>query len=159
MASSTTRRDFLSAGLMIPLAGAGSSMGLFNSASDSTAKTPATPVKPSYRTLGRTGLKVTTVGMGCMITSDPSVIERALDAGINHFDTARGYQHGNNERMVGAALGKRRKNIVLSTKTEAHDKKGALEQLEHQPARAQHRLHRHLVPPRHERTRDRPPTT
>jgi hypothetical protein len=130
MASSTSRRDFLSAGLMIPLAGAGSSMGLFNSAAESTAKTPATPVKPSYRTLGRTGLKVTTVGMGCMITSDPSVIERALDAGINHFDTARGYQHGNNERMVGAALGKRRKNIVLSTKTEARDKKGALEQLE-----------------------------
>ena len=130
MASSTTRRDFLSAGIMLPLAGAGSSMGLFKPAADSTAKTSATPVTPSYRTLGRTGLKVTTVGMGCMITSDPSVIERALDAGINYFDTARSYQHGNNERMVGAALGARRKNVVLSTKTEARDKQGALEQLD-----------------------------
>ena len=105
-------------------------MGLFHPAADSTAKTTADAVKPSYRTLGRTGLKVTTVGMGCMITSDPSVVERALDAGINYFDTARGYQHGNNERMVGAALGTRRKQVVLSTKTEARDKQGALEQLD-----------------------------
>lgn len=130
MASSTTRRDFLSAGIMLPLAGAGSSMGIFKPAADSTATTSAAPVTPTYRTLGRTGLKVTTVGMGCMITSDPSVIERALDAGINYFDTARSYQHGNNERMVGAALGARRKDVVLATKTEAHDKKGALEQLD-----------------------------
>jgi hypothetical protein len=35
-----------------------------------------------------------------MITSDPSVIAKAVDLGINYFDTARSYQHGNNERMV-----------------------------------------------------------
>ena len=58
----------------------------------------------SYRILGKTGLKVTTVGFGAMITSDPSVITRALDMGITYFDTARGYQNGNCERMVGAAL-------------------------------------------------------
>jgi hypothetical protein len=84
----------------------------------------------SYRTLGRTGLKVTTVGFGCMITSDASVITRAADLGINYFDTARGYQHGNNERMVGAALGVRRKQVVLSTKTNAPDKAGMLQQLD-----------------------------
>ena len=60
-------------------------------------------VTPSYRVLGKTGLKVTSVGFGCMITSDPSVIARALDMGITYFDTARGYQQGNNERMVGGA--------------------------------------------------------
>ena len=63
-----------------------------------------------YRVLGKTGLKVTTVGFGCMITSDGSVIERAADMGITYFDTARVYQNGNNERMVGAALKNRRKN-------------------------------------------------
>lgn len=130
MALNTSRRDFLSAGLLVPLAGAGAGLGLFNPPTESSAKSSAAAVKPRYRTLGRTGLKVTTVGMGCMITSDPSVIERALDAGINYFDTARGYQHGNNERMVGAALGARRKQIVLSTKTEAHDKDGAMRHLE-----------------------------
>ncbi|HEX8712868.1 MAG TPA: aldo/keto reductase [Terracidiphilus sp.] len=127
MAHNTSRRDFLSAGLLVPFAGAGAGMGLFNPSSETPAKSP---VKPRYRTLGRTGLKVTTVGMGCMITSDPSVVERALDAGINYFDTARSYQHGNNERMVGAALGARRRNIVLSTKTEARDKEGAMRHLE-----------------------------
>ena len=130
MAFNTSRRDFLSAGLAVPLAGAGSSLGLFKPPADKTGKAPASPAKPAYRTLGRTGLKVTTVGMGCMITSDPSVVVRALDSGINHFDTARGYQHGNNERMVGTALGPRRKQVVLSTKTEARNRDGALRQLD-----------------------------
>lgn len=130
MTFSSSRRDFLSAGLMVPLAGASSGMGLFKGAADIAGKSSNSQVKPTYRTLGRTGLKVTTVGMGCMITSDPSVIARALDSGINYFDTARSYQHGNNERMVGAALGAKRKQVVLSTKTEAHDKDGAQRQLE-----------------------------
>ncbi len=65
-----------------------------------------------------------------MITSDPSVITRAADLGINYFDTARGYQHGNNERMVGAALGAKRKQIVLSTKSPAGDKASLLKDLD-----------------------------
>ena len=65
-----------------------------------------------------------------MITSDGSVIERAADLGITYFDTARGYQSGNNERMVGAALKKKRKDLVLSTKTEGRTKQEALAQLD-----------------------------
>jgi predicted aldo/keto reductase-like oxidoreductase len=65
-----------------------------------------------------------------MITSDSSVVQRAVDLGITYFDTARGYQHGNNERMVGAALGNKRKQVVLSTKTEARDKAGQLKELD-----------------------------
>ena len=95
-----------------------------------SAKAAASPTKLDYRTLGRTGLKLTTVGMGCMITSDPSVVTRAADLGINYFDTARGYQHGNNERMVGAALGSKRKQVVLSTKSETHNKDGMLKELD-----------------------------
>ena len=133
MAHGTSRRDFLSAGLtagfMIPFASKASGADLLPSGDDSAAKPGGAP-KLQYRTLGRTGLKVTTVGMGCMITSDPSVVARALDAGINYFDTARGYQNGNNERMVGAALGARRKQIVLSTKTHAPDKAGMQQHLE-----------------------------
>ena len=83
-----------------------------------------------FRTLGRTGLKVTSVGFGCMITSDGSVIERAADLGINYFDTARGYQQGNNERMVGAALKARRKQVVLSSKTHADGLDEAMKELE-----------------------------
>lgn len=130
MASKTSRREFLSAGsagLMLPVVGAGSKMGLWDEAG---AKSGASEVKLDYKVLGRTGLKVTTVGMGCMITSDGSVVERAVDAGINYFDTARSYQHGNNERMVGAALGAKRKQVVLSTKTHAPDKATMQQHLE-----------------------------
>jgi hypothetical protein len=130
MKRKTSRRDFLSTGLMLPVVGAGSSLGILNLSAQTPAVNTDTPLKLSYKTLGKTGLKVTSVGMGCMITSDPSVVTRATDLGITYFDTARGYQHGNNERMVGAALGSKRKQVVLSTKTEALDKAGMAKELD-----------------------------
>ncbi len=124
MNSDFSRRNFLAAGLALPAANA-----------LPTVLSPATAPEPparglAYRVLGKTGLKVTTVGYGCMITSDPTVITRAADMGINYFDTSRWYQKGNNEKMVGAALGAKRKDIVLSTKVDAETKEGALGELE-----------------------------
>jgi len=130
MSLKTSRRDFLSAGLMVPVAGAASNFGLLQSPDKRPAKAADGPAKLDYRVLGSTGVRVTTVGFGCMITSDPSVIERAADVGINYFDTARGYQHGNNERMVGAALGARRKQLILSTKSDSGNKASLLKDLE-----------------------------
>lgn len=137
MKPTTSRRAFLSAGLILPVAGAASqmgfartTMGLLQPSDKPVDKTSTPAVKLDYRTLGNTGLKVTTVGFGCMITSDPSVITRAVDLGINYFDTARGYQHGNNERMVGAALAGKRKQIVLSTKSPAGDKASLLKDID-----------------------------
>ncbi len=69
-----------------------------------------------YRTLGRTGLKVSVVGYGAMRTSDPNVIHHALDKGINYIDTARGYMDGNNEIIVGNVLKTRRKETYIATK-------------------------------------------
>jgi predicted aldo/keto reductase-like oxidoreductase len=117
MDSKTSRREFLSAGLMLPVVGASSGLGIFSPSENSVSNPAGSGVKLNYKTLGRTGLKVTTVGFGCMITSDPSVIERAADIGINYFDTARDYQNGNNERMVAAGLGARRKQVIVSTKS------------------------------------------
>ena len=71
----SSRRKFLTAGLSLPLAGLAA---------------PPAATTPAYRVLGKTGLKVTPVGFGCMITSDPSVIAQAVDMGVNLFDTARG---------------------------------------------------------------------
>jgi predicted aldo/keto reductase-like oxidoreductase len=65
-----------------------------------------------------------------MLTSDASVIEQAADIGINWFDTARGYQNGNNERMVGAALKSRRDKIHVTSKTPAKSKADALANLD-----------------------------
>jgi hypothetical protein len=131
MKSNSSRRDFLYAGLALPVAGLASAAG-FGKATIQASSPPSLPSAPqlTYRTIGKTGLKVTSVGFGCMITSDASVIERASDIGIDYFDTARGYQHGNNERMVGAALKKKRKDLVLSSKSGAHTKDAALSDLD-----------------------------
>ena len=77
------------------------------------------------RALGRTGMKVSVLCLGCMnfggrTSADDSyaIIDRALDAGINFLDTANVYSRGKSEEVTGEALkrnGKRRQ-IVLATK-------------------------------------------
>jgi predicted aldo/keto reductase-like oxidoreductase len=127
MSSNQSRRTFIGAGLGAPV--------LFATTSripEKNTTSPAfeAPPKLSYRTLGKTGLKVTTLGFGSMITSDGTVLERAADLGINYFDTARGYQNGNCERMVGAALKSRRKQLYIATKSHTRTKQGALDDLD-----------------------------
>jgi aryl-alcohol dehydrogenase-like predicted oxidoreductase len=79
-----------------------------------------------YRTLGRTGVKVSPLCLGAMMFGawgNPDhdegirIIHRALDAGINFIDTADVYSRGESEQIVGQALaGGRRDNVVLATK-------------------------------------------
>ena len=120
----TTRRDFLSAGLLTSVAGFAAAPSAWAQAESHSAK------GLSYRVLGKTGFKVTSVGFGCMVTSDASVIEHAADMGINYFDTCRNYQHGNNERLVAAGLKGKRQNIYLSSKTDGGTKQAALAELD-----------------------------
>jgi predicted aldo/keto reductase-like oxidoreductase len=130
MNTNRSRREFLAFGLAVPATGLASAADPARWSSQPVSQSPASPVKFAYRTLGKTGLKVTAVGFGCMTTSDASVVERAADIGINYFDTARVYMGGNNERMVGAALKRKRKDIILSTKSISRDKQGALADLD-----------------------------
>ncbi len=78
-----------------------------------------------YRTLGRTGIKVSPYALGAMMfgaIGNPDhddairIIHKALDAGINVIDTADAYSHGESEEIVGKALKGRRDNVVLATK-------------------------------------------
>ncbi|MEU1087063.1 aldo/keto reductase [Streptomyces sp. NPDC005892] len=78
-----------------------------------------------YRTLGRTGIKVSPYCLGAMMFGamgnpdhDDSVriIHKALDAGINFVDTADAYSRGESEEIVGKALKGRRDDVVLATK-------------------------------------------
>ncbi len=110
----------------------------------------------SYRVLGKTGFKVTSVGFGCMVTSDASVIERAADMGINYFDTCRNYQHGNNERLVATGLKGKRQKIYLSSKTDGQTKEAALAELDTSLQRAGDRPSGRLVPAREEQSRNVP---
>src|SRR3990172_4711413 len=78
------------------------------------------------RTLGRTGVKVSTLSLGAMMLGgwgNPDegesirMIHRSLDFGINLIDTADVYGQGDSERIVGKALrGGKRDDIVLATK-------------------------------------------
>lgn len=73
------------------------------------------------RQLGTSDLMVSEVGLGCMsLGTDKeqaeSIIDAALHEGINYFDTADLYDFGLNEEFVGAALKKKRKEIILATK-------------------------------------------
>jgi aryl-alcohol dehydrogenase-like predicted oxidoreductase len=78
------------------------------------------------RTLGRSGLEVSAVGLGCMGMSEfygprdeaesVATIHAALEAGVTFFDTADAYGPHLNERLVGRALRDRRDEIVLATK-------------------------------------------
>ncbi|OGP73051.1 MAG: hypothetical protein A2V86_17185 [Deltaproteobacteria bacterium RBG_16_49_23] len=76
-----------------------------------------------YRTLGKTGLKVTAVSMGVMNCSDPAVLQRAFDLGINFYDTADCYMGGRNEEMVGKVFEGKRQQVVLQTKVHDGDEK------------------------------------
>jgi uncharacterized protein len=118
----SSRRKFLQAGLILPAAGFVSSCGY-----SAFAQAPA---GVAYRKLGKTGLKVSSVGSGVGITPDPNVIARAIDLGVNYFDTARGYGEGNSERIAGAALKGRRDKVVLATKTDGRTKAEILKDMD-----------------------------
>ncbi len=114
MKNGSSRREFLQAGLVLPAAGL-----LTSYKPEGIVQAPG--IEP-FRMLGKTGLKVSAVGSGVGITPDPKVIERAMDLGVNYFDTARGYGAGNSERITGAALKGRRGKVILASKTDARTK-------------------------------------
>jgi aryl-alcohol dehydrogenase-like predicted oxidoreductase len=78
-----------------------------------------------YRTLGRTGVKVSPLCLGAMMFGEwgnPDheasirIVHRALDAGVNFVDTADVYSSGESEEIVAKALKGRRDQVVLATK-------------------------------------------
>jgi predicted aldo/keto reductase-like oxidoreductase len=71
---------------------------------------------PVYRTLGRTGLKVSVVGFGAMLTPEPEVMRVAFEHGVDYVNTSRKYMAGKNEEIVGRALQGYRDKIIVATK-------------------------------------------
>lgn len=87
------------------------------------------------RTLGKSGIETSAMGLGCWAIGDPwtrngaqagwsavddaeseRAILRAIDLGVNFFDTASNYGAGHSERVLGRAIARRRDKIVISTK-------------------------------------------
>ncbi|MFZ5825957.1 MAG: aldo/keto reductase [Bacillota bacterium] len=76
-----------------------------------------------YRRVGRTGLKISEIGLGTMMFGEKTgedeaarIIHRALDAGVNLIDVADVYAGGESEKIVGRSLRGRRHEAVLATK-------------------------------------------
>ncbi len=75
-----------------------------------------------YRKLGRTGLEVSEVGLGCgPLGSDPGrdyrpLLERALDMGVNFYDTADFYGGYRSEEWLGKAFSRKRDQVIIATK-------------------------------------------
>jgi aryl-alcohol dehydrogenase-like predicted oxidoreductase len=90
-----------------------------------------------YRTLGRTGLRVSELGIGgaqiglkdymapwdpasdASVTQIERMLDRALDLGYNYVDTAPSYGNGRSEEIIGRVAGRRRAAFTLATKTSA----------------------------------------
>jgi len=123
-----SRRDFLKIGAAVAAAGAVAPKILLGQtpppeAAGKQKETPAKP-EPEYRVLGKTGVKVTVVAMGCMnIKDNGDLVRKALDLGINWFDTARVYYNGRNEGIVGAVLKGKRDKIYICTKSHGSKEK------------------------------------
>jgi predicted aldo/keto reductase-like oxidoreductase len=70
-----------------------------------------------YRTLGRTGYKVSDISFGAGDLSNDNVLRAALDAGVNYVDTAEHYARGGSERTIGQVLKTHdRKSFFITTK-------------------------------------------
>jgi len=101
------RRDFLKVAALTTVTMATAPLG---------AETGAeTPVVKSYRGIGKTGLKMSDISFGAGKLSAASMVLRAVDSGINYFDTAPDY--GQSEKTIGEAMSRiQRQKIIIASK-------------------------------------------
>lgn len=132
MKSRWSRRDFLKSTATLMALGA---------ADGALGASPSQPALPKRR-LGKTGEMISCIGFGsgtrfCSIQDEDAaqaLLERAVNLGVNYFDTAGSYTRRPLERLSEKRLGefskKRRKDIFLATKIDPRDRDGALRSVE-----------------------------
>ncbi len=114
--TSFSRRGFLKTGGALVTGGA-LSLGTGDALAQDKEETKAVSKIVRYRTLGKTGFKVSDISIGAAGTTDPDVIRHAYDHGINYFDTAETYSNGASETAIGLAMEHMdRSKIFITTK-------------------------------------------
>jgi len=118
-----SRRNFIGRGVA-SVVGAG--LGLAAASGDTAAAPQQPPTPPDtaadkpqikgYRRLGRTGYEVSDLGYGNAGMQDPSLLEYAIERGINYVDTAR--QYYDMEKVIGQIFPEKRDKIFVTTKLE-----------------------------------------
>ncbi|MGI9327112.1 MAG: aldo/keto reductase [Pseudomonadales bacterium] len=106
-----SRREFVKGGTL-----AGLGAGLLPTTA--SAQTPTAGTIEAYRSLGRTGLKISDISFGAsrLRSGEETLVEHALGAGVNYFDTAESYTNGESERTLGRALKGKRDQAILASK-------------------------------------------
>ena len=120
MDSNQSRRQFLQAGLALPAAAGLTSSNSLNAVFQE-------PPKPAYRTLGKTGLKVSGVGYGIGFNPITEVVAKAIDLGVNYFDTSRDY--GDSEKIFSGVIKGKRDKIHIATKSPSRKKEDIINDL------------------------------
>ena len=122
------RRDFVKSGSAALAAGVawGRSPMPESTACSESAVTSLFPVHPSqdgriqsYRTLGRTGFRVSDISLGASFLREPNLVRYAFDKGMNYIDTAESYANGAAERAIRGALRYvDREKVFIATKAD-----------------------------------------
>jgi len=112
---SLDRRDFIKTSTL-GLAGVGSLFAA-KTALGKEGEKALSPKIREYRTLGRTGFKVSDIGIGTSRVYPIPVMNAVLDAGVNYIDSSEGYGRGTAEKNIGEAIqGRDRKSLFITTK-------------------------------------------
>ncbi len=109
------RRSFIKTS-SLSLAGIGAATAITPSFSEGGSETEIPKIK-GYRTLGRTGYKVSDIGIGTARVYPVPVMNAVLDAGVNYIDASEGYGRGAAEKNIAEAIkGRDRKSLFITTK-------------------------------------------
>lgn len=105
------RRTFIKSSFMAAALAPAAGTGLLK---NSSAEAPENKI--IYRTLGKTGLKVPVISMGAGDTTNPKLVEAALNEGIKLLATSQYYYNGGNEKMIGEVIkGRKRDDFIIAT--------------------------------------------
>ena len=122
--SAPNRRDILKWGSAAGVTGGILSTNAFASVPKTATKSKTLPEVGKYKTLGRTGLKISDISFGSsrLRSGQEDIVRHAMDRGINYLDSAHSYGRGQSETVIGKAIKGKRDQVYLVSKAQTTTK-------------------------------------